>query len=156
MRTFFLFGLVTLTGCTHHEPKPQLLSAPVPATGKRSAPVAVDAELFDLKAKLTLTFDTAASGVEVAISGLDALTVTKGAMAMNDGAVKAGERRTFEVAYTHGTGRANLVVSVRGLFGGAPLGRVVTFSVGEGPVPDTGTRVLTDDGQTLKVMEQQP
>jgi hypothetical protein len=57
------------------------------------------------------------------------------------------------VKYTRGPGRTHLVVSVRGQFDGAPLARVVTFAMGDGPLQQNGTKLILDDGDAIKVMQ---
>jgi hypothetical protein len=91
----------------------------------------------------------------VVASGLDGLTLTSNGALLSEGAVKANESRTFEVDFKRGPGRTNLAVSVRGTFNGAPLARVVTFAMGEGPLQQNGTTVITDDGEAIKVMNAQ-
>ncbi|MFZ5445968.1 MAG: hypothetical protein ACOZQL_38610 [Myxococcota bacterium] len=155
MRNLILSSLLffAVAGCTHQEPKPTVVSAPLPAEGKRSAPVAVDAAFTDQHAKLTLRFETAGENVAIGVSGLDGLTITSAPSLLAEGKIAAGEVRTFEVAFTRGPGRTTLGVEVRGTFNGAPLGRVVTFSLGEGPLPQSGTKVITDDGDAIKLMK---
>ena len=63
-----------------------------------------------------------------------------------------GEARSYDVTFTRGAGRSHLVVSVRGTFNGAPVARVITFALGEGPLSQEGTKITTTDGQTVKVM----
>jgi hypothetical protein len=157
MRTLLLSSLIVVAGCTHSEPKPSptVLSAPVPTVGKAVAPVAVDAELTETHAKLTLRFEGAGTGLSVVASGLDGLTLTSNGALLTEGAVKANESRTFELDFKRGPGRTNLAVSVRGTFNGAPLARVVTFAMGEGPLQQNGTTVITDDGEAIKVMNAQ-
>jgi hypothetical protein len=155
MRTILLTSLVFFAGagCTHQEPKPTVVSAPLPAEGKRSAPVAIDAELSHTHAKLTLRFETAGENVSVGVSGLDGLTIVGPTALLGEAKVTAGEVRVLAVDFSHTGGRSNLAVEVRGTFNGAPLGRVVTFVLGDGPMPKTGTRVVTDDGDAIKLMK---
>jgi len=157
MRTLLLSSLIVVAGCTHSEPKPSptVLSAPVPTVGKAVAPVAVDAELTETHAKLTLHFEATGTGLSVVASGLDGLTLTSNGALLTEGAVKADQSRTFEVDFKRGPGRTNLAVAVRGTFNGAPLARVVTFAMGEGPLQQNGTAVITDDGEAIKVMNAQ-
>jgi hypothetical protein len=153
--------LVVATSCTHKgETKPEEavsnVSAPLPVEGKRSAPVAIDAALRAEGAKLTLKFDRAGDGVSIDVSGIDGLTLKSEGALLREAAVKAGEEKSFDIAYARGAGRTNLVVSVRGTFAGAPLARVVTFAIGEGPLTQTGTRVILNDGSdAFKVMPAQ-
>lgn len=155
MRTILLSSLLLLAGagCTHQEPRPTIASAPLPTEGKRSAPVAIDAELSEKHAKLTLRFETAGEGVSVSVSGLDGLAVTSPPSLLAEAKLTAGEVRTFDVDFTRAPGRTNLAVEVKGTFNGAPLGRVVTFVIGDGPLPQTGTKVVTDDGDAVKLMK---
>jgi hypothetical protein len=72
---------------------------------------------------------------------------------LTDAKVSKGETKTFDVKYSRGPGRTHLVVSVRGQFDGAPLARVVTFAMGDGPLQQNGTRLILDDGDAIKVMQ---
>lgn len=155
MRTILLTSFLFLAGagCTHQEPRPTVVSAPLPSEGKRAAPVAIDAELGSTHAKLTLRFQTAGENVSVGVSGLDGLKLVTPSALLGEGKVTAGEVRVFDVDFSSSGARSNLAVEVRGTFNGAPLGRVVTFVIGDGPLPQTGTRVVTDDGDAIKVMK---
>ncbi len=155
MRTLILSSLLFVAACTHQEPMPTQVSAPLPSTGKAVAPVAVDAQLTEKHAKLALKFESAGTNVSVVASGLDGLTLTSPGTLLSEGTVKAGETRTFDVDFTRAPGRTNLAIAVRGTFNGAPLARVVTFAMGDGPLKPTGTTVITDDGDAVKVMNVQ-
>lgn len=123
-----------------------------PDKGKPTAPVAVSAELSSNHAKVTVRFESDASEVSVSASGVDGLTVSEGHLGSNL-AVARGETRTFDVAYTPGEGRSELVVTVKGTFNGAHRARVTAFGVGAGSDgPADGTVMTTDDGETVKVM----
>jgi hypothetical protein len=154
MKTLTLCALVSILACTHQEPKPTTVSAPVPSNGKMVAPIVIEAQLFEKRAKVTLTFATGGENVAVGVSGVDGLSVTSTGSLMTEGVVSKGESRSFEVAFSPGPGRSHLVVSATGTFNGAPISRVVTFQIGDGPRPSTGTKVVTDDGTAIKVMKQ--
>jgi hypothetical protein len=159
MKTIFFAAVVVfaVSSCTHaSETKPAnetvVVSAPLPIEGKRSAPVAIDAALRSDGARLTLKFERGGEAVDVDVSGIDGLTLKGEGAVLRATPVKAGELRNFDVAYERGAGRTNLVVSVRGTFDGAPLARVVTFAIGEGPLTQTGTKVILNDGEGFKLM----
>jgi hypothetical protein len=156
MKTTFLAVALMLVGCTRHETKPDVVahvSAPLPLEGKRSAPVAIDADLTESSGKLTLRFERPAEKCSVQVSGVDGLTITSSGEVLTDAKVSKGETKTFDVKYSRGPGRTHLVVSVRGQFDGAPLARVVTFAMGDGPLQQNGTRLILDDGDAIKVMQ---
>ncbi|MFT3709375.1 MAG: hypothetical protein QM817_17185 [Archangium sp.] len=163
MKTILLGAVlvVAVSSCTHKgETKPEEtavsnVSAPLPLEGKRSAPVAIDAALRAEGAKLTLKFDRAGEGVSVDVSGIDGLTLKGEGALLRDAAVKAGEEKSFDLSYARAAGRTNLVVNVHGTFAGAPLARVVTFAIGEGPLTQTGTTVILNDGEAFKMMPAQ-
>ncbi|MBL8912245.1 MAG: hypothetical protein JNM17_16260 [Archangium sp.] len=163
MKTIFCSVVlaVSMLGCTSGpKEKPDSepvsnVSAPLPIEGKRSAPVAIDASLREASAKLTLKFERKGEGVSVDVSGIDGLTLKSEGAVLRDAAITAGEVKSFEVAYARGAGRTNLVISVRGTFDGAPLARVVTFAIGEGPLTQTGTTVILNDGEAFKLMNAQ-
>lgn len=150
---------LSLVGCTSGpKEKPDAVanvSAPLPVEGKRSAPVAIDAALRETGAKLTLKFERKGDGVSIDVSGIDGLTLKSEGGVLRDATVAAGETKSFDVTYARGAGRTNLVVNVSGTFDGAPLSRVVTFAIGEGPLTQTGTKVILNDGEAFKVMNAQ-
>jgi hypothetical protein len=151
------FGLVALAclagACTHSTS----VTSPAPEKGKPSAPVAVTAKLGPTRARVTVTFEADVKDAEVAVSGVDGLEVQGEAKVVAGQAFAKGESKSFEVAYTRPAGRAELVVSVVGDFGGGKRGRVASFVVGEGPLPDSpGEVVTTDQGDTVKVMPAAP
>lgn len=147
---FVILCLFCLTACT----TPVSASSPVPTKGKPTAPVAVKAELSPKMARLLITFEADAEGVDVVASGVDGLVVEKGAL-IEKGTFKRGETKTFDVAFTPGAGRSMLVVSVSGSFNGASRARVASFTVGTGPLPESpGSVITTDDGERVKVMPQ--
>jgi hypothetical protein len=123
-------------------------------TAKSSAPVAVDAQLGEDRARVTLRFSAPAKGVQVNVSGVDGLVVKSAPMPV-DGAsfVEEGET-TFDVAFTPGAGRSHLVVAVSGDFQGAHLSRVASFAVGtpSAEQKSSGTTMTGGDGQPIKVM----
>jgi len=131
---------------------PVSASSPVPLKGKPTAPVAVKAELAARSARVTLSFESDAQGVDVVASGVDGLVVEQGAL-VQKGAFKRGDTRVFDVAFAPGAGRSQLVVSVSGTFNGGHRARVAAFTVGTGPLPESpGTVMTTDDGERVKVM----
>lgn len=141
------------TACT----TPVSASSPVPAKGKPTAPVDVKAEIAPKSARLTVTFESDAKDVELAVSGIDGLVVEGEARLVDKGEFARGDTRTFDVAFKPGPGRSMLVVSVSGSFNGAPRARVASFTVGTGPLPQTpGQVITTDDGEKVKVMPATP
>lgn len=156
MKTSLLAVALLLVGCTRHEAKPDVVShvsAPLPLEGKRSAPVAIDADLSEASAKLTLRFERAVEKCSIDVSGVDGLTLSSPGALLAEATIGKGDTKTFEVKYTRGPGRTHLVVSVRGQFDGAPLARVVTFAMGDGPLQQNGTKLILDDGDAIKVMQ---
>ena len=132
---------------------PTSVSSPAPTRGKPTAPVDVSALLTSKSAQLTVKFQADAKDVKVVVSGVDGLVVEGPEVLLEAGAFTRGDSRTFEVAFTAGAGRSQLVLSVSGLFNGAPRARVASFGVGSGPLPESpGTVLQTDDGERVKVM----
>lgn len=147
MKTTLL--LFALAACT----TPTTLSSPAPLKGKPTAPVAVTAQLSAGSARVHLTFEADAQRVEIAASGADGLTVDGPTVLLEQGSFARGAQATYEVAFTPGPGRSQLVVSVSGLFNGGSRTRVAAFGIGEGPLPPSpGTVMTTDDGTTVKVL----
>lgn len=152
-----LTGLIALTAplaCSSSKTNPGPTGGSAEA-GKPSAPVAVDAELAEGQARVTLRFDAPATDVRVNVSGADGLQV-KSAATPVDGAsfVEAGST-AFDVAFTPGQGRSHLVVAVSGSFRGSHLVKVASFSVGEPTAEQQqrpGNTMTTSDGQRIKVM----
>lgn len=146
--SFVLSVVLALVGCT----TPTSVSSPVPAKGKPTAPVAVSAELSAQSARVVVKFEAAAQDVEIAVSGVDGLVVEGPAVRVQQGKFGRDEAKTFDVTFVPGAGRCQLVVSVSGSFNGASRARVASFTVGAGPLPQSGTVMTTDDGERVKVM----
>ena len=132
------------------------VTSPVPEKGKPTAPVEVKAELSEKSARLTVKFESDAKGVKIFASGVDGLVVSGEPVLVADGTFSRGEAKTFDVAFTPGAGRSQLVVSVSGSFNGSSRARVASFSVGAGPLPQNGDVMTTDDGERVKVMPASP
>ena len=155
MKTWtWLLSLSALLGaCT----TPVSASAPVPSNGKPVAPVAVTAEVGAKAARVVVTFESPAEHVSIGVSGVDGLVVEGKGSVVDAGVFARGEAKAFEVAYTPGPGRSQLVVSIAGIFNGGARARVVAFSVGTGPLPEgPGTVTTTDDGQRVRVVPTTP
>lgn len=131
---------------------PSKASAPRPVEGKPRAPVAVEAALSADAAKLTVRFLAAGTQVSVTAAGLDGLALRTPEALLTEATVAEGEVRALEVAFTPGPGRSTLAVNVSGRFRGQPQARVVTFAVGDGPLPSDGAELRTDDGDAVKLM----
>jgi hypothetical protein len=115
-------------GCTRAEPR--LVTAPLPAEGKPTAPVTVSAKLGPSLAQVTLRFESAATDVTAGVSGLDGLQAGP-APALPRAAYAAGETASLDVPL--GSPSGTLAVFVGGTFGGRAMGRSVTFTVGTPP-----------------------
>jgi len=151
-------SLVTLllAGACSSSAKPTPDSAATaPETAKASAPVAVDAQLGEGQARVTVRFDSPANDVKVNVYGLDGLVVKSAATPVDGSSFVKDAVSTFDVTFTPGTGRSYLAVAVSGSFQGGPRSRVSTFAVGA-PSPEqqkTPGNVMTGpDGQRIKVM----
>lgn len=141
--------VASLTACTHSTSA----SAPVPTKGKPTAPVAVSAELSEKSARVTVKFEADAKEVDVSVSGVDGLVVEGELAPAKAKEFARGDSMTFDVAMTRPAGRAQLVVTVSGSFGGGKRARVASFTVGDGPLPASPGEVMTtDDGDTVKVL----
>lgn len=145
-----LFVLACVAGaCTHST----TITSAAPAKGKPSAPVSVTAQVAQSGARVTVTFEADVKDAAVSITGVDGLAVAGEPAVLQGQAFARGESKAFDVAYTRPAGRAELVVSVSGDFGGGKRGRVASFVVGEGPLPDSPGQVMTtDQGDTVKVL----
>jgi hypothetical protein len=124
-------------------------------TAKASAPVAVDAELGDGRARVTLRFSAQATDVDVEISGVDGLTVKSAATPVKGGSFTRAAVSTFDVEFTPGVGRSHLVVAVSGDFEGGRRSKVASFAVGTPTVEQqksSGTTMTGSDGERIKVM----
>jgi hypothetical protein len=124
-------------------------------TAKSSAPVAVDAQLGDARARVTLRFDSPATGVTVNVSGVDGLTVKSAPTPMDGASFMAAGVTTFDVDFTPGAGRSHLVVAVTGDFQGAYRSKVASFAVGTPSAEQqksSGTTMTGGDGERIKVM----
>jgi hypothetical protein len=148
--------LLAGAACTRSEAPALTLTAPVPTSGKRTAPVTVTARLTPGLAQLSFRFEAAAEGVTLGARGLDGLEVRAPAVAAARG-YAAGETASLEVPLASAAG--TLAVFVEGAFAGRPMTRAVTFVVGAPAAAATRAApagvVETDQGP-LKVMPVSP
>jgi hypothetical protein len=113
------------------------------------APVAVSGEVSLSAAHLVLRFEAACEKCVATVHGLDGLAVQQRGAGIGEGPFKAGESGRVD-ADLEGTG--TLVVRVHGSFSGAVKDRVVTFTVGEPKLQQTGTKVVPTEGPGFKVL----
>jgi hypothetical protein len=155
--TVICASALVIFGCTHAPPTKE--AAPVPVEGKLTAPVALEAEVSDRSARVTVRFEHKATDVNVNVWGVDGLEVVGARTVVGEAAFSEGETKVFDVAFTRGIGRSHLVVGVTGQFAGQRLQRAVTFAVGTPTDPQVageGARMTTDDGQRIRVMPADP
>jgi hypothetical protein len=124
--------------------------------GKPRAPVHVDAKVDAGTAQLRVTFDAAASGVDVKVYGVKGLEVTSAELAVRDGSFAAGESKDIAVTFTAPSGeRSHLAISISGDFAGGRRTAVQSFSVGEPSEAQKqaaqGNVKTTPEGERLKV-----
>lgn len=156
--TLLVVASAAMPSCTHHVEgvQDERVSAPVPARGKRTAPVAIDAKLSADRARVTLRFETAASDVTIGLQGLDGLTLgpAERPAALGPRGFSAGEAVTVEVPFT--SARGTLAVSVIGTFAGARQHRAVSFTVGAEAAPSvvapSVAEPVTTDREQLMVL----
>ncbi|MFL5347033.1 MAG: hypothetical protein ACJ8AT_19790 [Hyalangium sp.] len=124
-------------------------------SAKVSAPVAVEAQLGDGQAHVTVRFTAPASDVKINVHGVDGLVVKSAGTPVDGSAFTEGSVTSFDVAFTPGPGRSHLVVAVNGSFRGAQRSSVSSFAVGT-PSPEqqqsVGNVVTDDQGQRIKIM----
>ena len=153
MKTLLLsLLLVVSASCSSREARVPEPKRAAPDTIKPGAPSVLTSQVEAQRAKLSLRFEGAGEGVSVVVSGLDGVSITSAPELLSAASVKAGEARDFEVGFTRGPGRGQLVISVTGTFGGAMKSRVHTVALGEGLKKDDGTVQVTNDGDTVKLM----
>jgi hypothetical protein len=145
MKSLFLSTLL-LVACTT---SPKTKEETTTDTVKPGAPTVLESQLGEGSAKLSLRFERAGENVSVVVSGIDGLTVTSPSEALSGAAVKSGAVKPLEVTFT---GRGQLVVSVRGTFGGASQSRVHTVAIGDVVKKKDGQVQTTNDGDTVKLM----
>ncbi len=148
-------GLVCLPTFADGTPVPSRKAAPAATRGKPSAPVHVDARLADGSATVTIVFRSAARDVDVHVHGVDGLSVTSAETPISRDRFAKGQSASFDVAFTPGPGRSNLVVAVNGTFGAAKRSSVVSFAVGTPTAEQLKSRgaVTTDSrGERIKTL----
>ena len=126
-----------------------------PEATKVTAPVAVDAQLGDGQAHVTVRFSAPANNVQINVHGVDGLVVKSAGTPVDGATFTESSVTSFDVAFTPGPGRSHLVVAVNGSFRGAQRSSVSSFAVGT-PSPEqqqsVGNTVTDDKGQTIKIM----
>ncbi len=123
-------------------------STPAPVSGgKPSAPVDVTALVQGDRAEVAVDFRAAATSVDVRVSGTSGLTVTSPATVASGASFARGDSTRTVVTFTPPGGRADLVVTVAGVFDGRRGAKTVSFTVGE-PTPaqlqEAGAGVTVD------------
>lgn len=129
-------------------------AAQTPA-GKPRAPASATARIGDGMATVTVRFDSPASDVTLAVSGLDGLTVTSDPTPLTGGRFRRGQTVTFDVGFTPGPGRSHLALTIGGTFGGQQRNVSQTFAIGSPTAEQQKPAVppVTDSqGQRIKVM----
>lgn len=161
-----VLALLALTACSSSTKSTSATSAS-PATaseqvvhGKQQAPVAVNAEMTDTSARVTVRFETPATGVRVSVHGVDGLVVTSQPTLADGVNFPQATTASYDVAFTPGAGRSHLVVSVSGEFKGAQRSRVASFAIGtptDSQRSSNATKAEGANGERIKVMpaEQQ-
>lgn len=123
--------------------------------GKAQAPVTVTTRVGAGTATVTVRFHSASTGVAIEARGLDGLVVTSPGNVLTGGRFQRGEAVTFDVAFTEGPGRSQLVVSVSGRFGPATRSAVAAFPVGQPTAEQQkGSEGATTDstGERIKLL----
>ncbi len=146
------FALLALTACSS-----STKSTPAAATPSSTseAPVTVNAELQETSARITLRFDTPATGVRVGVHGVDGLVVTSQPTLADNVNFPQATTASYDVAFTRGAGRSHLVVSVSGEFKGAQRTRVASFAIGtptDSQRSSSATKAEGAGGERIKVM----
>lgn len=121
-------------------------------SGKPQAPVDVTATISGASATVTLSFAADATGVDVEVRGVDGLAVTSAAQPIAQRSYPAGASETLTVTLAPPAGQSNLVVTVRGTFGGVGGTKVASFTVGDRGAPPRkpDTTVKTPSGERIK------
>ncbi len=144
--------LLGFTSCTTSQALKTPEAAPPPAeTRKPGAPTALEVQLNERSAALSLRFEGAGENVSVVVSGIEGV-VASSAELMAGESVKAGEVRKFEVPFARGATAGHLVVSVQGSFAGGTKARVHTVAIGDGGELSGGVLQNTDDGDAVRAM----
>jgi hypothetical protein len=122
--------------------------------GKPQAPVDIVGFIEASHASLMLTFETAATEVAVRVYGTDGLVVQGSETPITNQSFEAGETLELAVVYTPGPGQSHLAVMVSGQFGGSQSARVVSFTVGDTPLPAQRRSHITSSptGEPIIVM----
>lgn len=123
-----------------------------------SAPVAVNFQMGADAGKITITFDTPASGVNVNVYGVDGLTVTSTAQPITAAEFAKCDAPSFDVTYVPGKGRSHLVVAVTGNFKGSVRSSTFSHAVGTrtpAQAKPLGTPMTDSDGKRIKLMPGQ-
>lgn len=152
-----VLALLALAACSS---SPKSTPAPEPAVhGKMEAPVVVNAEMEDSSARVTVRFDTPATGVRVSVHGVDGLVVTSPPTLADGVNFPRDTTASYDVAFERGAGRSHLVVSVSGEFKGAQRMRVASFAIGtptDSQRSSSTTKAEGANGERIKVMPADP
>lgn len=154
------FALLALAACSS---SPKSTPSPAPAStasesnvhGKMAAPVEVNAQLEESSARVTVRFESPATGVRVNVHGVDGLVVTSQPTLAEGVNFPQATTASYDVTFTRGAGRSHLVVSVSGEFKGAQRTRVASFAIGtptDSQRSSSATKAEGAGGERIKVM----
>lgn len=138
--------------------KPLVGNATKPYRKPMSAPVTVNFQTVADAGKVTVTFDTPASGVNVNVYGVDGLTVTSAAQPISGAEFANCDAPSFDVTYVPGKGRSHLVVAVTGNFKGSVRSSTFSHAIGTRSAEQSkpvGSAVTDSDGKRIKIMPAQ-
>lgn len=122
--------------------------------GKLSAPVTVAAVLAGAHADISVAFASAASDVQVQVSGAGGLVVTSAGTQISGAFAKGSSART-QATFTPPASQGFLVVTVTGTFNGVRASKTTTFTVGQVSAADAqkaSAGVKVEAGDRIKEM----
>ncbi len=112
--------------------------------GKPAAPVDISATLSADRAQIEVKFLAVATSVDVRVNGANGLVVTSTGAPIT-GSFAKGDSASALVTFTPPPGRADLVVTVVGVFNGSRSAKTASFTVGSpspgAEKPSTGVQV---------------
>lgn len=138
--------------------KPSVRKASPPYRKAMSAPVAVNFQLGTDSGRVSVAFETPATGVHINVYGVDGLEVSSASQPVSGAAFGKCDSAGFDVAFVPGGGRSHLVIAVTGNFNGSIRSSTFSHAIGTKSAQQQkpiGTTVTDSDGQRVKLLSAQ-
>ncbi len=148
-----LIAVPVVAGCS--TAKPMVNTSGEQTRKALSAPVNVNFQPGVNSGYVYVTFDAAATDVNINVYGVDGLRVTSVPQPITLATFAKSDTTAFEVTYTPGMNLSHLVVAISGNFNGALRSSTLSYAIGKPSreqLKPVGTPMTDSDGKRIKLM----